>query len=376
MLHARVGRISPTRGLLALTLGSLIFASLSGQALAKGRHHRRAKAAKKEPASETTEAAAPALTPSCAAAWRAAVEHQKNGQLNEARDLFAACRQAACLPAVRKECSKQYDQMETDIPSVVAVVTDDAGEPRTDVEVKCDGKVVAASLDGRSVPVDPGVHEFSFCKDGEVFATQKIMVAEGQHHRLISASVPPPPGSEPKKATPPVAKRAAKGATPAKVNLAAAEPAAADQAKEEGDESSDKSSSSGGGDSGNADATLVAKTEAKSHTSGFTYVLAATGLVGVGGYGLLTYWGRKDNQMLSSCAPACINQNTDHIHKLYLGADVSLGVGIAALAGSYLVYTLTHNSGNKEEAAGTETAYRFDLQPTQSGAVASVAGRF
>ena len=188
--------------------------------------------------------------------------------------------------------------------------------------------------------------------------------------------MPAPPGSEPKKkpaAAPVARKQMVAQASTAKVNLSAPAPAAG-QAKDEGDGEASDDSSSG---AGNADATLVAKPETKSHTSPFTYVLAATGVAGLGGYGLLTYWGRKDNQMLSSCAPSCVQSNTDHIHKLYLGADVALGVGIAALAGSYLVYTLTHNSGNKEEAAaGTETAYRFDLQPSHSGAVATVAGTF
>jgi len=326
------------------------------------------------PAPAAAPAAAPASSggPTCGAAWRSAVEHQKSGQLQEARELFAACRQASCSPAMRKECSKQYDQLESDIPSVVAIVTDQAGEPRTDVEIKCDGRLLASQLDGRSVPVDPGVHEFSFSKDGDVFATQKVMVAEGQHHRLIAAAVPGAGGAESKRAevnivVPLASKKVAAPVAP-KIKLASArEPEAAKPAVAQKDED---------GDVATPIVTATAKEDSGKHIPATSYLLGGVGVLGIGGYGLLTYWGRKDNSMLTNCSPICLNSNSDHVKKLYLGADISLGVGIAALAGSYLVYTLSHNNAANKEEMATEQAYVLDVRASSSGAVASFSGSF
>jgi hypothetical protein len=317
-------------------------------------------------ATEVAETSASSLGPTCSGAWKAAVEKQKAGHLSEARELFGSCRQASCLPAVRKECAKQFDQLEGDIPSVVAVVTDASGEPRTDVEVKVDGHLLATNLDGRSVAVDPGVHEFSFSsKDGDVFGTQKIMVAEGQRNRLISAAVPGAEGDVTEKPKKP-AMAAAKRPAATKVSLAATHAPDTSTSAGEGDDSNDSG----------ADAT-VTKPGSNFHTPALTYVFAATGLVGLGGAGLLTYWGRKDATSLSVCSPHCPQSSADHIHQLYLGADVALGVGVAALVGSYWAYAHAKSKANSEEMGKeTETAYVFGVQPVQSGAVGTIGGTF
>src|SRR5262249_15802740 len=75
------------------------------------------------------------------------------------------------------------------IPSVVPVVTDETGAPRVDVQVRIDGELVATQLDGRALPVDPGMHEFSFTMDGNVIARQKLMILQGQRNRQIAATL-------------------------------------------------------------------------------------------------------------------------------------------------------------------------------------------
>src|SRR5207249_4142777 len=60
------------------------------------------------------------------------------------------------------------------------------------------------------------------------------------------------------------------------------------------------------------------------------YLLMGTSLAGIAGYVMLTYWGRQDNELLSRCTPSCPQSSVDHIRNLYLGADVSLGVGVTA----------------------------------------------
>jgi hypothetical protein len=92
------------------------------------------------------------------------------------------------------------------------------------------------------------------------------------------------------------------------------------------------------------------------------------GVAGIAGYGLLTYWGRKDNDKLAECSPACNPAAVDHIRKLYTIADVSLGVGIAALVGG-TSWWYVKSRRSKEAVA-------VDVQPIRSGALASVKGAF
>jgi hypothetical protein len=115
--------------------------------------------------------------------------------------------------------------------------------------------------------------------------------------------------------------------------------------------------------------------EPRAGASPLTWVLGAAGVVAVGASALMIYWGRKDNDMLSQCAPGCPPGEVDHIRNMYRAADISLGVGVAGLAGSYLVYALTRPTPQKPRSSADE-ALRLDLQPTKSGAVAAVSGRF
>jgi hypothetical protein len=104
------------------------------------------------------------------------------------------------------------------------------------------------------------------------------------------------------------------------------------------------------------------------------WVLAGVGVASLGAGALLTSWGRRDNDQLSICSPQCNPNDVRHIRRLYVGADVAFGVGIAALAAGYWLYAVGHD-GSTAEASG-ETALRLDLSPTRAGGVASVSGRF
>ena len=90
------------------------------------------------------------------------------------------------------------------------------------------------------------------------------------------------------------------------------------------------------------------------------YALGGLGVVAAGAGGLLTYWGRLDNDRLAGCSPACAQSSVDHVHRLYIGADVALGVGAALMAGATWAYS-RHRSQRSE--ASFDTALRVDVQP-------------
>jgi hypothetical protein len=252
----------------------------------------------------------------CTAAYDSAQERQQSGHLREGRELLLACAKPAC-GALQKKCASDAGQLASDIALVAPVVTDDSGMALLDVQVSVDGESLTTRLDGRPLPVDPGVHQFSFrARVGpwpgrEVSTTQTITIEQGQRG-AIAISLPPldrssdPPGpAAPEREAPPAVRH-------------------------------------GGG------------------PSAFAYLLGGVGLLGIGAGGLLTYWGKTDNDALGACAPNCQPSSVEHIRRLYLAADVSFAAGGAALGIASLLFATSH----------------FDVQPAHSGAFATFRGAF
>src|SRR5438105_12995631 len=76
----------------------------------------------------------------CAAAHTSAVARDQAGQLREARELFSTCA-ATCGGALKKECANRSAQLETETPSIVPAVADDAG---ANVHVSLDGELLTS----------------------------------------------------------------------------------------------------------------------------------------------------------------------------------------------------------------------------------------
>jgi hypothetical protein len=233
---------------------------------------------------------------------------------------------------------------------VVPVALDESGNPVADVRVSVDGQPLAAKIDGRSLQVDPGLHEFSFQTAGGALSTQKILIMQGQRNRPISVELS---GSTAKATTPsvlPLQRAALVDSRPALENTAGVTVDADPLDKDDPDVRP-------------ARRTRVAP-----------WILGGVGLAGVGGYALLTFWGRKDNQLLGDCTPQCPQGGVDRVKKLYLLANVSLGVGAAALVGA--TYLFIRSRSASHEVAVKPPSYAVDVQPVPAGAVASLRGAF
>jgi hypothetical protein len=372
------------RALLAGTFGAMLLLATPAARSAPARASKASKASRREEGH------------ACGVAFAKAQEREKAGQLRAARDLWAACARPSCIPFLRQECTTRYTQLDADIPSVVPVVTDEQGNARVDVEVSVDGEVLTSRLDGRALQVDPGMHEFVFKTDrGAV--TQKIMIVQGNRNRPLAISLRSPDAPEasaasaaaaPPAAAPPAAAPAA-AEKPAVVEAADVEPPAAPPARKP--KAAPKKTVAITEDARAPSATPaetvtaaapppaadlgVPDDEPRPTASPLTYVLGTVGLAAMGTAGLMIYWGRKDNDLLVECSPACPPAAVDHIRHLYAAADVTIGVGVGALAGSDLVYVLTRPTPARPRPSHDE-ALLFDLQPAPSGAVATVSGRF
>jgi hypothetical protein len=297
----------------------------------------------------------------CASTYQDALMQQHAGHVREARTLAVQCARPAC-GALQKKCAASAEQLRAAIAWIAPVVTDAEGTPLVDVQVKLDQEPLTSRLDGRELPVDPGVHELSVtAKVGRwpgraVSATRKVMIVQGQHGPITMAL--PAPDEEPAAAAAPPATPAPAASTPA----APQPPASA---------------------SASTDAPSPAETEhaepapvatPRHGVSAWPFVIGSVGVLGLGAGALLTYWGKTDNDALSQCSPSCSPSSVDHIRKLYLASDVSFGVGGAALGVAAILFATSH-SGGSHESAPTSTA-TFDLLPTRSGAVASFRGVF
>ena len=258
----------------------------------------------------------------CAVTYKRALKLERNGKLLEAQAELQACAKSACGSFVQRQCRIRYEQLVADTPSIVPTVSDEKGAPVVDVEVSMDGVLLASHIDGRALSIDPGLHEFVFQENKEVVATEKLVILEGQRNHPIAVKLKP-------------AKEA-----PAVTALrpAASEPQVPPTALSE-----------------------LPVAEPKRRSLGGPYTLLGTGLVALGGYGVLTYWGRKDNDKLTQCTPNCLQASVDHVHDLYLYANISLSVGIVAVVtgGAWLF----RNWG-------------VSVQPSPQGAYASIGGLF
>jgi hypothetical protein len=274
----------------------------------------------------------------CVAELRDAEARTSAGHLLRARELLRQCASATCAGVTTQPCAAKLARLEDDIPTIVPVVTDAQGGPVVDVEVRADGELVASRLDGRGLAIDPGLHELSFSAAHGVFATERLMIVEGQRNRAVAVTLPayraPAPGRE----DAPAREDAPVEAAPAPDPQPAPEQARA---------------RAGG-------------------PSVLVYVLGGAGLASLGAGALLTYWGNKDNEALSACSPYCFPQATDHVRALYIASDVAFGAGAAALG----LATFFYLRDRARPADPPRPAATLDVVPTRSGAFASVKGVF
>jgi hypothetical protein len=309
----------------------------------------------------------------CAAAFDKAKETANGAQIREANEWFAVCAQPSCGRSMSKRCSAVHARIAAMIPSVVPVVTDSDGITVRDVVVRMDGESLTSNLDGSAIVVDPGDHQFTFSKDGEVFATRKLAIERGQQRQVVSAKLPPRKRDEGYAAPVAVTEESAPTRAPRKVPAVTKDVAAA----REGD---------GEGAADDEHAPNLVKRESarrsgeqieESHGAPWSaYALAGVGLLGVGSYATFNLKGSADNDALVAfCKPSCKPESIRHVRNLYLAADISLGIGLAALAGStYLFFRSPDSAEEDSSRIGRGHISQIGVAPTSAGALATVGG--
>jgi hypothetical protein len=261
----------------------------------------------------------------CATALKTAKERELSGHLRDARELLMTCARRICGPALLRQCSTRFTELDSvEVPSILPVVTDESGQPRVDVQVRMDGQLIASRLEGQALPVDPGLHEFTFHTDSGLLATQKILVVQGELNRPLPVSLR---GAE----KTPAAETAAAPDTHRVATEAVATPQPAVRVPEEEPREGGRSA--------------------------VPYLIGGATLAAVEAGALAVYLQKGDTSHLA----------TD------VSIGVSLGVGAAAVGVAAWLFLSSHTSSDKP---APRSACVFDVAPTPSGALASVAGAF
>lgn len=258
----------------------------------------------------------------CANAAEQAQSLRDEGKYRRAREQMLVCARDVCPGPIKSDCGKWLDQVERDAPTVVFGAKD-SGKDVTDVKVSMDGVVVTEKLDGKPQLVDAGEHTFKF-EHGGVTKEEKVLIQAGQKGRSVtvafgaaSSTTTPPPGGG---------------------------------AVEEG--------------------SIVP-----------ALVVGGIGVIALGSFTLFGIQGKNDVDDLQKCKPRCAESDVDKARTKLIIADISLGVGIVALAVSaYMIITRPkvsdHVDVKTSSRAADKPTFHFDFGPTTGGGAAALGGTF
>jgi hypothetical protein len=130
----------------------------------------------------------------CIDANARAQDLRRDGRFALARDQLRLCADSTCPSLVRNDCVKRLDALDGVQPTIVFDATDTTGADVFDVRVSVDGQLLASSLEGTPLRVDPGVHVFKLETDGAPPVMKKILVREGEaerHERVVLGAATP-----------------------------------------------------------------------------------------------------------------------------------------------------------------------------------------
>jgi hypothetical protein len=224
--------------------------------------------------------AGPPNKAACIAAHDQAQASRASRKLLDARSSYVMCSNEACPAIILDECSKGLRDVDEAIPTLVLSASID-GKDATDASVVLDGERLTDGLGGRAIPVDPGSHIARFERPGSGSVEMKIVAREGEKNRLVTGTF-----IMPRSPAPPV----------------------------------------------------------KGEGSHFPYVpvaFATTGVLALGG-AFLMHVNMTDqaSELGTSCAPRCAQSDRDALSDKLVARNVSLGVGIGALALAAVTYAV------------------------------------
>jgi hypothetical protein len=217
----------------------------------------------------------------CVAAHAQSQRLRLGGQLLEAREQLLVCSAQACPSVIRAECGRGLDETKADLSSFVIAADDGAGHDVAGVKVSNDGAPAAEAFAGAAIEVDPGTRRFRFEAKGRPAVERVITVRQGEKNRIVSVPLP------------------------------AADDAAVD----------------------------AGPLESSRPVPIASIALGGVALLGAGGFAYFASSAKSDVEGLRArCQPICASSDVDPIRTKLIVANVSAGVGVAALAAAIWIF--------------------------------------
>lgn len=261
----------------------------------------------------------------CAQSYERAQEEKAAGQLTSAIVQLKMCIAPECPAFIREDCMRWMEKSESALPTVVFSVRED-GKELTDVEIAWDNNPLTGRLDSKAVPVDPGLHDFSFSVPGYAPIARQIQVREGERDRIIIVEL-----HRPVEIIPLTAPSSSRAATD-----------------------------------------FQAEPNPRSRRL-VPYALAGVGVLGLVGFTVFALLGNSQTSDLErTCSPYCQSGQVDSVKTKYHLADASLGVGLVSLGVATYLWASSHGKEDTER----KTATAIDFIPRSAGGVLRVSASY
>lgn len=137
-------------------------------------------------ASSSIAMADPLSKEACVDAHSRGQDARDQGKITLARKLFLTCAQSGCPAAVQGDCARFADDLSNLQPTVNFVARDGNGNDLPNTTVYVDGILVATTIDGRPVDIDPGNHTVKFSNAGKDEVVT-VVIGSGEKGRVVQA---------------------------------------------------------------------------------------------------------------------------------------------------------------------------------------------
>lgn len=126
----------------------------------------------------------------CAALGRASALRAQ-GKLSAALSQLSSCMEATeCNAEARRRCAAEQQALANEMPSVVVHAHDGRGNDLVDVSVTLDGEPFVSKLDGLAMSIDPGEHTFVFTRAGQDPVTHTERIEPSDKFKLVTVELP------------------------------------------------------------------------------------------------------------------------------------------------------------------------------------------
>lgn len=256
----------------------------------------------------------------CAGSYEKAQEERRAKHLLAAREQMLVCAQDACPGFIKSDCAKWLDELETQIPTVVFAARH-GDQELTEVKVLLGDEVVAASLDGTAIRLDPGPKQFVFEHAEYGRVEHQAVVKEGRQSQEVAVTF-----------------------VDATTGAAAVD-MGTPSAREKG--------------------SLVP-----------AFIFTGVGVAGLGSFAFFGLSGQKEYKDLEEeCSPDCTDADVEGVRTKRLIADVSLGVGVVSLGVATYLFVSPPGRG-KAKSGARQRWFALDAGPLPGGGYTTVSGRF